>query len=185
MLIAIKDEGTTYIAQSIADVTAVTSKDDLILDENVPFWKVSGVKRCYAACGSTQFSADLLRIERGLFKGIENAYDVLTDTIPKMRKLLEDGKLVDARGSWNNVLVIAKDDKIYYVDQSFMLVEIDNFIVKGRGEEFISSGLEREKHLPLEERIRKVVRCCDELHSEYRFPIVLHNCATGRKKILK
>lgn len=150
MLIAIKDEGTTYIAQSIADVTAVTSKDDLILDENVPLWKVKGVKRCYAACGSPQISADILRYAPGKYDGTENADYVLTEIIPKMRKLLTRCKLVNERKSWNNVLVIAKDDKIYYVDSGFMLAEIDRFIVKGRGEEFISSGLEKEKDLPLE-----------------------------------
>ena len=49
MLIAIKDNGTVYLAQSISDGMDDTDKFDLILDDNIPFWKVFGNKHCYAA----------------------------------------------------------------------------------------------------------------------------------------
>ena len=40
MLIAIKDKGTVYIAQNVSDAIADVVEDDLVLDENVPIWKI-------------------------------------------------------------------------------------------------------------------------------------------------
>ena len=184
MLIAIKDNGTVYLAQSISDGMDDTDKFDLILDDNIPFWKVFGNKHCYAACRSALFGANVLRYEPGLFKGVNNAMDILTKTIPNMRSLLEGCKLIDKDKCWNNALIIVKEDKIYHIDPFFILTEIDDLIVSGRGRDFISGGLEWEKDVPIEERIRKVIHSYDELRSEFYFPIVLHNCSTGRKKIL-
>ncbi len=187
MLIAIKYKGTVYIAQSVSERMSNTDKTDMVLDENIPFCKVNGEKQCYVAGYSKALSTDALMNEPGMFKGIETSNDVLTKTIPKMRSLLSGMKLIDIYKRWNNALVIVKDNKIYYIDNYFVLIEIDEFIVAAGDDSrdnFITAGLECEKELPAEERIKKVIHSYNELHSENCFPIVLHNCTTSRKKIL-
>ncbi|MDD7158447.1 MAG: hypothetical protein PUH99_05600 [Firmicutes bacterium] len=185
MLIAIKDKGTVYIAQNVSDAIADVVEDDLVLDENVPIWKIKGSRHCYAACRSAFMSADVLRNRQDLFGGINTADDILTKTIPGIRAALKEKELIDKDQYWNNMLIIVKNDEIYQIDSFFVMNGIDDFVVCGRGSDFITGGLEWEKDLPLEERIKKVVACYDRMHCDHFFPIVLLNCKTGRRKILR
>ena len=95
MLIAIKDKGTVYIAQNVSDAIADVVEDDLVLDENVPIWKIKGSRHCYAACRSAFMSADVLRNRQDLFGGINTAHDILTKTIPGIRAALKEKELID------------------------------------------------------------------------------------------
>lgn len=184
MLIAIKDKGTVYIAQNLSEYMIDTASSDLVLDENIPFWKIDHSSYCYCACRSPGQSTDILSQEPDLFRNCQNAKDILKNGIPYMRRLLSERQLIDKDGCWYNTLVLVMNGKIYCIDAFFVLIEIDDLIVNGRGNEFITGGLEWEADQPIEERIRRVVRSYNEFRDEHFFPVVLHNCKTGRKKII-
>lgn len=185
MLIVIKEDGAAYIAQSVADKIANVEKTDLILDENIPFKKVKGSSRCYVAFEHLYFSSEILMNNLQLFKGVETVDDVLSKVIPTMKNLLAKYSLIDEDGRWNNNLVIACNDKIFSVDTFFQAYEVNGLFVRCECADFITGGLEWENKLPVKERIKKIIRSYNDQCREVLFPIVMHDCKTGRKTILQ
>lgn len=185
MLIAIKAGDTAYIAQSVTDKITNVEKTDLILDENIPFKKVKGCSRCYVACEHLYFSSDILMNNWQLFKGVETVNDILSKVIPAMKNLLIKYNLIDEDGRWNNYLIIVSDNKIFSVDTFFQAYEVSELLVCCNCSDFITGGLEWENKLPVKERIKKIIRSYNDQCREVLFPIVMHDCKTGRKSVLQ
>ena len=68
MLIALKKDDEIVVASTIAGSFVDTSKKDLALADNIPFWKVKGVKDCYVFAEDLTFTTDLLRYNDYVFK---------------------------------------------------------------------------------------------------------------------
>lgn len=181
MYIAIKDKNTTYVGVSNVDSLVNMSTKDMLLDENMNVWKIVGHKGWYAVCGRSYAETDLLRYSKGLFDKEISYQSILSCTIPKMKKILEERGLVKDR-CWYNELLIVSKDKAYIIDGYFCVCEMLDFSIADAREDIMRGSMEFNKELPARKRICEAIHSVEEMRGRSRFPAVILDVATRKKE---
>ena len=181
MIITIKDKNTTYLAYTNADSLVDMNPQDMVLEENLGFWKIAGHKGWYAACGRLYVEADLLRYSKGLFDKEITYQSLLSYTVPKMKEILDARGLIKDR-CWYNDLVIVSKDKAYIIDGYFCVSEITDFSIADAREDIMRGSMEFNKELPARKRICEAMHSVEEMRGRSRFPAVILDVATRKKE---
>ena len=185
MIIALKKQDKIFVATGINDGSINMTEKDLLLSENIPFWKINGVKDCYVGVRDVSYSADLLRYNNYVFKNITDIKSIIDNVIPKMKDLLGKYDMSGDGKNWRNRLVIIKDDRIYEVDNFFSVEEEDEYAVLtiGYDTDYIKGALDESKDLSAEESILNALRSYSLMKDSKVFPITIFNVTDKKKKI--
>ena len=182
MLIAIKKDDTIAVGASCADIYTDFTSQTCILDENVPFWKVRGEKDCYIASSSLEFAVDLMRYNNNIFKGITDAKSIISNVVPKMKDMLGFFDLIDEEGSWNELLLVIKGDKMFLINSYFFVEEIEMFgEVQGK-RQFFSGAFEKASGEPVQDVV-SMARAFNALKGDKVFPLTVFDTKTKKKKV--
>ena len=183
MIVAIKKEDRVVVGMSICDGSVDMSAKDLALADNLPFWKVKGEKDCYVFATYLVYSADLLRYNDYVFKGITDGSSVVKKVIPKIKELLASHNLLVNDKEWRNQLLIIKGNKMFTADNFLLVKEVDDHIAMGIGESYLQGALDVTSELEPTERILTSVRNTNRLTNRLLFPITIFDSKSKRKKV--
>ena len=182
MLIAIKDKDRIVAGLTMANMYVETTENDILLDDNIPFFKVRGNKNCYVLISSACFAADLLRYNDFIFKDVTDGESVIKGVVPKMRALLEEYDQILDDKSWESNLVIIKDDKAYSVNVYFVVEEISDYCAF-LDQRYIDGTMFDTQGLDPVERILTAVKTVSKTKFSQYFPLIVFDSKTKKKQI--
>ena len=183
MLIARKDGDRIVVGLTLADSLIDMTDKDLSLVENIPFWKVKGVKDCYVFAEDLTFATDLLRFNDYIFKNITDGNSVITNVIPKMKEVLNKYSQIVNGKEWDSQLLIIKDNKMFTIDNYFTVTEVDEFVGVGYWG-YLLGGLEESRDKTIEESILFAVRNLNRMRSRNLFPLTLFDSKTKKIRVV-
>ena len=182
MIVAIKKEDKVVVGMSICDGSIDMSSKDLALADNMPFWKVQGEKDCYVCTEDLTYSADLLRYNDYVFKGITDGKSVVEKVLPKMKELLGKRNLLVNDKEWHNQMLIIKGNKIFRITNYFCVSEVDDYTAMGY-ENYLQGSLDATSDFEPTESILMSVRNTVRLSNRLLFPITIFDSKSKRKKV--
>ena len=182
MVIAVKKEDRVVVGVTAADGLANMTKRDLALEENLPFWKVKGVKDCYAFSEDMNYATDLLRYNDGIFKNFTDMESLIRDVVPKMRELLKGYGMITETAGWCSTLILVKEGKAYEITPHFTVCEVEDFSTHPF-EGYAMGALEESKDMPFEESILFALRKVNEIRCRNLFPLMIFDCKSKKKKV--
>ena len=181
MVVAVKKEDGIVVGISGRDGLGDMTTRDYTLEENIPFWKVKGVKDCYVFADSSNFAVELLRYNDAIFKGISDGKSIVGNVVPKMKALWSEyGQVMDNK-EWDGQLLIVKDGKAFVVGRYFTVSEVDDVAAFWQTN-YLLGGLEEKRELPETERILFAVRNLCAMKSKHLFPMMVFDSKTKKKK---
>ena len=129
MVTAIKRDNNFVIGITSKDLFVDMTEKDVSILENLPFWKVKGVKNCYVFADGIDFPIELLRYNDYIFKGITDAKSVIKNVLPKIKEILDVYGCILERKRWDNQILILKDDKLFQVCYDFPVPRTRNLYI--------------------------------------------------------
>jgi hypothetical protein len=183
MVIVRKTDEKILVGLTVTDALVNMTKRDLLLSENLPFWKVKGTKDCYVFAEDLTLATDLLRYNDYIFKNVTDGNSVITEVVPKIKELLDKYSQVINGKEWESQLLIIKGDKIFTIGRYFTVSEINDFDALGY-KPYLLGGLEVSKDLSPEESILFAVRMLNKSRSKNLFPLVLFDTKTKKRKVI-
>ena len=185
MTITLKDGNSVWIAVGAGNIMPNAHIDDLICEDNLHLWRVSGVKNCImASVRAGGIDLDRLRYQNKL--GISsslNQSDLILKTVPKLKELFASCDMMDGNESWQTLL-IAKDDKAFAILPSFTCCEIEDFDTRGGGADVTYGAMAYYKDLPPKERIAQSFRILEKARSTKYFPVVMMNTVSRERIVI-
>ena len=91
--------------------------------------------------------------------------------------------MMDGKESWQTFLV-AKGDKAFVILPAFTCCEIEDFDVRGMGEDIAYGAMMYYKDLPPVERIAQSFRTLEKMRRTKHFPLVLMNTMTQERVVI-
>ena len=182
MIIATKKDGKVTVGVSVRDTYVDMTEKDLTLIENQPFFKVKGCDDCYVYLEDSTLSMDIFRYNDEIFKDITDGNSIITNVIPKMKKLLNKYlRTIDSK-EWDSQMLIVKGDKAYVIGHYFTLCEVDDYACLGF-EGYLRGGLTESKDLSPTESILFSVRSLCKMRGANFFPLIICDGSTTNRKI--
>ena len=182
MVVALKNEDRILVGISICDSVIDMSENDLSLTENVTFWKVRGTKDCYVFVDGECISSDVLHYNDYIFKDITDCKSIITKVVPRMKKLLNQYSRVLKEESWERELLIVKRDKMFAINNYFIVREIEKSHACGKSK-YLLGGLEESRDENPEENILFAVRNFCRMKNVNLFPLTMFDTKTKKKKV--
>ena len=183
MIIARKSNDEIMVGLTVGDSLIDMTEKDLSLKENIPFWKVKGVKNCYVFAEALNYSTDLLRYNDYIFKDVTDGNSLIVNVVPKMKELLDKHSRIIGKDEWESQLLIIKDNKMFTIGHYFTVFEVDEFAALGY-ESYLLGGLEENRDKPLEESILAALRNLNRMRCRNLFPLVLFDSKTKKSKVV-
>lgn len=185
MFVAVKNDDRFFIGYSIRDNSIDMDESDLLLEDNIPVWKVRGKKGVLIMCGERDFAAALLKYNKKLFNFEISDKEMFGGFVPRLKDFLQYYDLVDNNGNWNNELLIVKDNAAYRVENDFTLTKIVDYCSSGRWNRLTTGSLAGSEGEPAEKRIVDAFRLVVKMRNYELFPILLYDSKSGKRKIIR
>ena len=185
MTITLKDKNSVWIAVGAAAVMVRSHNDDAIHEDNINIWRVPNVQNCIMASLHAGGN-DLNRIRYQKHLGLSaplSASNLVLKTIPKLKQIFEETDMMDGKESWQTFSV-AKGDKAFVIYPSFTCCEVEDFDVRGNGEDIACGAMEYYKDLPPVERITETFRTLEKMRRTKHFPLVLMNTMNKERIVI-
>lgn len=183
MIVAVKEKDRVLLGVTIADISRYISNDDLIDEENLPYFKVRGEDCivCYAGCG-LEIEMDVLKCNDKIFRNITDGNSILQNVIPKLKEIIAPYKGINSEGVMKYGIYIIKGDKVFYITRNFIVHDIEDFYCVG-SEDLMSGIIESLPPLCGEEKILTVAREFFKLCGIRSFPFVILDSKTKKRKV--
>ena len=176
MTITLKDKNSVWIAVGAGAGMYDVHKDDLFHEDNLNLWRVTGVQNCIMA-SLRSGGHDLNRISYQKHLGLSaplTQSNLILKTIPKLKQIFEETGMMDGKESWQTFSV-AKGNKAFVILPTFTCCEIEDFDVRGCGEDIAYGAMAYYKDLPPVGRIAESFRTLEKMRRTKHFPVVLMN----------
>ena len=188
MIIVLKDKDSVYIASSIECSYSDVHMDDIINEENLKMWRPEGKDGCIMAFPTSSAPCiDTLRYEdiEALNKPLTSSV-IIREINPYLKELFDKQHMLDGEDMWTDI-VIAKDDKAYYITSTFTVCDIEDFdSVGSRSSEDIAYGfLAMNRELDPIDRIAGAFRAIEAGDASKHFPVVVMNTKTGGRIVIE
>ena len=174
VVVAIKENDTIYFGADTLMTRGNTKIPEINNEEKYKITKFSnGVVVCHT--GGVATTQKLVFHEEWFDKVSEKGLDkefILNEIVPKLRKELEEYKLLEEDGSMDASFFIAYKDKLYDLKPGFTVVRINEYASIGAGRDFALANLCNEQ-LSLEDRILSSLRMSAKMCSSVSGPFVL------------
>lgn len=181
MIIALKDKEGIYVGVSARNSFIDMNPKDMLLDDNLPIWKIPGHKGWYVVCGKLMTTTDLLRYTKGLFAKEITHQSLIRHTVPMMRALLSERGLIKDK-NWGNTAIVFNAERAYAIDSYLCVSEITDIETNGMQYEITRGCLEFAKGLTAKMRIREAFGAVNELRGRNVFPVVLVDGTSGKRE---
>ena len=185
MFVAVKNDDRFFIGYSIRDNSIDMDESDLLLEDNIPVWKVRGKKGVLIMCGERDFAAALLKYNKKLFNFEISDKEMFGGFVSRLKDFLQYYDLVDNNGNWNNELLIVKDNAAYRVENDFTLTKIVDYCSSGRWNRLTTGSLAGSEGEPAEKRIAGAFGLVGKMRNYELFPISLYDSKSGKRKIIR
>ena len=179
MTITLKDKNSVWIAVGAGAAMIDVHNDDLLHEDNINLWRVTGVQNCImASLRSGGIDLDRIRYQKhlGLSAPLTQS-NLILKTIPKLKDAFGATDMMDGNESWQT-FSIAKGDKAFVILPTFTCCEIEDFDVRGCGEDIAHGAMMYYKDLPSVERIAQTFRVLEKMRRTKHFPVVIMNTMT-------
>ena len=185
MTITLKDKDSVWIAVGAAAVMVRSHNDDVIHEDNINLWRVTGVQNCIMSSVSAGgIDLDKIRYQKHLGLSTPlSASNLILKVIPKLKAAFEATDMMDGKESWHTFLV-AKGDKAFVIHPTFTCCEVEDFDVRGTGEDIAHGAMEYYKALPPVERIAQSFRVLEKMRRTKHFPIVMMNTMSQERIVI-
>lgn len=172
MVIAKKTKDGVLVGISAVDSYIDMTIDDIMLDENQHFWKVSETEELYVFAAHASRAADVLRYNDEIFKNINNGISIVKNTVPKMKELFaKQGILIDGK-EWDNQLIIVNGKSIYKISRYFVVSEEDSFVCTPKSAYF-EGTIEESSNDSEEMSILKGFGVIEQVNMRKLFPVTI------------
>lgn len=185
MFVAVKNDDRFFIGYSIRDNSINMDESDLLLEDNIPVWKIRGKKGVLIMCGERDFAAVLLEYNKKLFNFEICDKEMFGGFVSKLRDFLQCYDLVDNKGNWNNILLIIKDNVAYKIENDFTLTKIVDYCSSGRWNRLTTGSLAGSECEPAEKRIAGAFVLVGKMRGYELFPISLYDSKSGKRQIIR
>lgn len=192
VVVAIKENNKVYIGVD-SQVTKGGTRTTLKNPHNYKVWRVPGAPHCLMAqVGSFRDSnvvrlMDRLVTDYNIFRehvGYEFVVKkVVPDIVEELKKygMLKDDKYIECMDS---AFIFAFEDQLYMIGRDLSVIEIDDYVAMGSGEDqAIGSLLSTEGSEP-RERIVKAIKASAAADIYVDYPIILTDTETGEFEII-
>lgn len=173
VVVAIKENDTIYFGADTLMTRGDTKISEVNNEEKYKLTKFSnGV--ILAHTGGVATTQKLVFHEEWFDKVPEKGLDkefILNDIVPKLKKELEEYKLLEEDGSMDATFFIAYKDKLYDLKTGFTSVRITEHASIGAGKDFALSSLSKENP-PLEDRMLSALKTSAKMCSSVGGPFV-------------
>lgn len=185
MFVAVKNDDGFLVGYSIRTNSIDMDENDMLMEENIPVWKVRGKKGVLITCGERGFASTLLRYNKKLFNFELTDKEVFGGFVPKLRDFLKYYDLINDKGHWENELLMIKDNFAYLVASDFTVLKIVDFKSSEGWNRLTTGSLVGSEGEPAEKRIVDAFRLVGKMRSYELFPISLYDSKTGKRKIVR
>ena len=185
MTIVLKDNKSVWMAVGAAGVAINVHNDDLIHEDNLNLWRVPNVQNgLMSSARAGGIDIDRIRYQRhlGLSEKLTHR-NLLLKTVPKLKHIFEECDMMDGKESWQTLLV-AKGNKAFVIHPTFTCCEIEDFDVRGNGEDTALGAMMYYKDLPPVERIVQTFRTLEKMKRTKHFPVVIMNTMTKDRIVI-
>ena len=192
VVVAIKENNKVYIGVD-SQVTKGGTRTTLKNPHNYKVWRVPGAPHCLMAqVGSFRDSnvvrlMDRLVTDYNIFRehvGYEFVVKkVVPDIVEELKKygMLKDDKYIECMDS---AFIFAFEDQLYMIGRDLSVIEIDDYVAMGSGEDqAIGSLLSTEGEKP-KERIVKAIKASAAADIYVDYPIILTDTECGEFEIV-
>ena len=183
MIVAVKKNNNIVVGISTTDTYDGQTERDMLLQDNVPFWKVSGTDDCFVFADAPSYTTDVLRYNDDVFKGISDYNSLIMEVVPKMKELLAEKRCLTDKGLSDCTLIIVKGDKLFEITTKFLVKEEDEW-TSSENKEAMAGAYEECKDLSAEETVLFAYRNI-LWHNSNPFPLILFDATTKKKKIVR
>jgi hypothetical protein len=155
MIIAIKDGDCVHLAFDIKEWGLIgVMHDDLMLKGNHPYWIIKAKNPALMTSTYNLTARDLFRYNFP-FAEIKDIKQIQLEIVPWIRKTLTEYQIIkDKEEETFESIIIAREDRLFVVDQYFFVEEIHDYIVFGGASIFAMYVLKQTAHLDPINRIR-------------------------------
>lgn len=167
LIIAIKEKDRVVIG---AD-TQTTSGDVYIKcysPNNLKIWNVEKNNLVFAHCGNKRDSNIVKLIKDYEFDGELTFEAVVHSILPRIKKELDEYKynVADEHGNlmFDSKFIVASKNNAFLIDSNGCVLEIENYIAVGNGEDEALLLLDFTKEKKAEERIIEIIRAVSNRH---------------------
>jgi hypothetical protein len=183
MVVVVKEKDRVLLGVTIADISRYISKNDLINEENLPYFKVRGEDCfvCYAG-GGLEIEMDVLKYNDKIFRNITDGNSILQNVIPKLKEIIEPYMGINADGVMKDCVYIIKGNRVFLITRNFIVHEIENFNCVGN-DDVVSGIMETIPSLSGEEKLLTVAREVYDLCGIRSFPFIIFDAKTKKRKV--
>jgi hypothetical protein len=159
MIIAIKDGDCIHLSFDIIEWGLVgVMHDDLMLESNRPYWVLDTKAPTLMTLTQNLTARDLFRYAFP-FAEIKDIKQVQLEIVPWIRKTLIENQIIqDKEKETFESFLIAREDRLFVVDQYFFAEEIHDYSVIGYPSRLAMYMLEKTSHSNPIERMRNVYK---------------------------
>ena len=185
MTITLKDKNSVWIGVGAAGALICAHTEDALHEDNVNLWRVKDVKNCImSSVRAGGIDVDRIRYQKHLgLSAPLTANNLILKTVPKLKQIFEETGMMDGKESWQTFSV-AKGDKAFVILPTFTCCEIEDFDVRGMGEDIAYGAMMYYKDLPPVERIAQSFRALEKMRRTKHFPLVLMNTMTQERVVI-
>lgn len=185
MFVAVKNDDRFLIGCSVRDGNINVDESDLLLEDNIPVWKVRGKKGVLVACGECGFAATLLKYNDRLFNFEINDDEMFGDFVRRLKHFLYHFDVINDKGHWENELLLVKDDFAYVVASDFTVLKIVDYKSSNSWNRLTRGSLVHSEGEPAKKRIVDAFKLVGKMQNKELFPIAIYDSKTGKRKIVR
>ena len=172
MVIAKKTKDGVLVGISAVDSYIDMTIDDIMLEENQHFWKISDTENMYVFASHASRAVDVLRYNDEVFKGAVSGISVVKNVVPKMKEILDKQGLLIGGKEWDNQLIIINGKSIYKISRFFVASEEETFACVPRSP-YAEGAIEETKGESDEKVILSVFKTTEEMNMRRLFPVTI------------
>lgn len=181
MIVGVRRGDRVLVAVSLCGVFSGLDERDLILEENLPFFRVG--EDCIVFAEELTYAVDVLRIHSDIFDGVTDGLSVMRQVVPKMKEVLEEYGCSDRGRLWYGNLLLIKGGRMFSISSNFTVSEPDEFVTF-ENEQHLRGGIEAAQDLDGSEQILFAVRSCGRMKCANYFPLALFDVTHGTMRIV-
>ena len=182
VVIGIKENNTVYLGAD-SQVTRGWTKYTLSNKNNYKIWSVKNTQNVLMGTVGSVREANVISTSNSIvdeLKSIKNEVDfsyVVNTVVPNMFAALKNAGVISTKEGqplrFNNSYLLATKDKLFVIDIDGCVVEIDDYIAIGSGEDYAITVLNSTVGQNPKDRIISAIKSTAQNHIYVNYPIVI------------
>ena len=185
-IIALKDKKMVHVIADTQTTTRINKKNHLE-DSNLKIFKAEGINDCLIGkVGYVKEKSVLSNVDFGL-KHLDDVTfnDVVRIILPKMLEALESqNRTKNTENETLGTTIIVLKEKIYQIDYTMAVSEINDYVAIGSGLEIVNGVLKSNKNKNSKERIIEAIEAVSKFNNGVSAPFIYYNTEKMKMEII-